>query len=444
MENVDKIISAKWVIPVDKSQSVIDNGSVMIKDDKIVDVLPTEEATAKYQADERISLPGHALIPGLVNTHGHAAMTLFRGMADDLELMTWLNDHIWPAEGKWVSPEFVADGTRLAIAEMIRSGTTCFSDNYFYGEEVANEILKSGIRGQICSTVIDFPTPGAADANEGISNAMALYEKYKDSDQIMPIFGPHAPYTVSDEPIEKIAKLAKEHGIPVQMHVHETQTEVDGSVEKYSKRPIKRLYDLGLLGPHMQCVHMTALNEEDISLIVETGSHIMHCPESNLKLASGFCPVDKLQKQGVNVALGTDGAASNNDLDMFGEMRTAAQLAKAVAGNAEALPAYEALAMSTLNGAISMGKEDKFGSLEAGKFADIVAVDLSDLESQPIFDPVSHLVYATTRNQVTDVWVGGKQLLANRELTTLSLSELIANAVEWKEKIVAGREENSK
>ncbi len=443
MESVHKIISARWVVPVNESRDILENHSVVIKEDKIVEILKTEEALTKYQPDEKIALPGHALIPGFVNSHGHAAMTLFRGMADDLELMTWLNDHIWPAEGKWVSPEFVADGTRFAIGEMIRSGTTCFSDNYFYGEEVAQEILKSGIRGQICSTVIDFPTPGAETPDEGIQNAMDLWEKYKDNDYVMPIFGPHAPYTVSDEPFKKIIKLAKENNILIQMHVHETQTEVDGSIEQYGKRPIKRLHDLGLLGPHMQCVHMTALNEEDIEIIAETGSHVMHCPESNLKLASGFCPVHKLQEKGINVTLGTDGAASNNDLDMLGEMRTAAQLAKAVAQNAEALPAYEALALATINGAKSMAKEDKFGSLEAGKFADVVAVDLSDLESQPIFDPVSHIVYATTRNQVTDVWVGGKQLLANRELTTLPISELIATAIEWKEKIVKGREQTA-
>ncbi|AJQ96452.1 TRZ/ATZ family hydrolase [Gynuella sunshinyii] len=439
MQKADTILFSRWIVTVNAQREVLENHALVIDQQKIKAILPADEVRQQFEAGEEFNLGDSVLMPGLVNTHGHAAMTMFRGMADDLPLMTWLNDHMWPAEGKWVSEQFVADGTRIAIGEMIRCGTTTFSDNYFFPEQAALEAKKAGIRAQLNFPIMDFPTAWAQNPDEYIKKGLALREQFANDDQVHVVFGPHAPYTVSDEPLKKIAQLAKEHNILIQMHVHETQVEVDESIEKYGKRPIRRLYDLGLLGPHMQCVHMTALNDEDIQLIAETGSHVMHCPESNLKLASGFCPVHKLQEQGINVSLGTDGTASNNDLDMFGEMRTAAQLAKAVAMNAEALPAGEALAMATINGAKALGLDNQIGSLEVGKLADIIAVDLSDLESQPIFSPVSHLVYATTRNQVTDVWVGGKQLMTNRELTTLSKAELISTAQAWQSKIIAAR-----
>jgi len=435
MTQIDSLIHARWIIPVDAKRSILENHSVATDKGKIVDILPTDLALTKYEPAESFSMTQHALIPGFVNAHGHAAMTLFRGLADDLPLMTWLNDHIWPAEGTWVSPEFVADGTRLAIAEMIRCGTTTFSDNYFFPGEAAKVSIEAGIRAQLCFPVIDFPTPWADTADKHIELGMEQYHAFKDSDLIHVVFGPHAPYTVSDEPLLKIAALAKAHGIPVQMHIHETQVEVDGEIEKHGKRPIKRLHDLGLLGPHVQCVHMTALNDEDIAIIKETGASVIHCPESNLKLASGFCPVHKLQQQGIKVALGTDGSASNNDLDMMGEMRTAAQLAKAVAQDAEALPAYEALALATINGAEALQLDDKIGSLEIGKFADIAAIRFDDIESAPLYDPVSHLVYASSRDQVTDVWVGGKGLMHKRELQTLSKIDILNKTKEWNEKI---------
>lgn len=435
MTQIDTLIQARWVIPVNKKREVLENHAIAIAGGKIIDILPNSEAQTKYEPLESFSFTDHALIPGFVNSHGHAAMTLFRGLADDLPLMTWLNDHIWPAEAKWVSPEFVADGTRLAIAEMIRCGTTTFSDNYFFVEEVAKVVKEAGIRAQLCFPVMDFPTPWAEHPDHYLEKGMTQYHEHKDHDLVHVVFGPHAPYTVSDEPLIKIAELAKKHNMPIQMHIHETQQEVDDEFKKHGSRPLKRLYDLGLLGPHVQCVHMTALNDEDIAIIKETGATVIHCPESNLKLASGFCPVDKLQKLGITVALGTDGSASNNDLDMMGEMRTAAILAKAVAQDAEALPAYEALALATINGAQAMQLDEKIGSLEIGKLADITAVNFSDIESAPLYDPVSHLVYATSRDQVSDVWVGGKGLMHNRELTTLSRTEILNNAREWNEKI---------
>ncbi|TCS39987.1 TRZ/ATZ family hydrolase [Reinekea marinisedimentorum] len=435
MQPIDTLINARWVIPVNKERDILENHSVAIADGKIVDILATNEAADKYTAKETISLQDQALIPGFVNTHGHAAMALFRGMADDLELMTWLNDHVWPAEGKWVSAEFVKDGTLFAAAEMIRSGTTTFSDNYFFAGEAAKSVIESGMRAQLCPPVLDFPTNWAQTPDEHIDLITEVMGEYKNHSHVRVVFGPHAPYTCSDEPLIRIKELADELNVPVQMHVHETQVEVDGQIEQRGNRPIRRLKELGLLNSKFQAVHMTALSDEDIDDIAEAGAHVLHCPESNLKLASGFCPVDKLQKRGINVALGTDGAASNNDLDMLGEMRTAAMLAKAVGQNAVALPAYEALAMATINGAKALGWDAEIGSLEVGKCADITAIALDDLESQPLYDPVSHIVYASTRDQVKHVWVNGKHLLDDRNLTTLDKNAIVENAKQWQAKI---------
>jgi 5-methylthioadenosine/S-adenosylhomocysteine deaminase len=437
MQKIDTLISARWVIPVNESRDVLDHHSVAIANGAIVAILPTSEAVAQYAPDQHVELADQALIPGFVNTHGHAAMALFRGMADDLELMTWLTGHIWPAEGKWVSYDFVADGTLLAAAEMIRSGTTTFSDNYFFPDASANSVIKAGMRAQLCFPIIDFPTAWAPTPDQHIDQGLVVMAQYQNHSHIKVNFGPHAPYSVSDEPLLRIKALAEQHQVGIQMHVHETQGEVDDEVAKRGSRPIRRLKELGLLGPNFQAVHMTALSAEDIDDIAETGAHVMHCPESNLKLASGFCPVDTLQKRGINVSLGTDGAASNNDLDMLGEMRTAAMLAKAVAQSAVALPAHEALAMATINGARALGWDTQIGSLEVGKRADITAISLADLESQPIFDPVSHIVYTSSRNQVTYVWVDGKTLLNNRELTTLNKDDIIKNAQQWRDKIQA-------
>jgi len=435
MQNIDTLIHARWIIPVNKNRDVLNNHAIAVNAGEIIAILPTDEATKQYKANETVDLGEQALIPGFVNTHGHAAMAMFRGMADDLELMTWLNDHIWPAEGKWVSYDLVADGTTLAAAEMIRSGTTTFSDNYFFPDASAKSVLKAGMRAQLCFPTIDFPTAWAKTPDEHIDLGLKTLEQYKGHSHLKVNFGPHAPYSCSDEPLLRIKELSEKYDVGIQMHVHETQVEVDGELTNRGSRPIRRLKELGLLSPKFQAVHMTALSEEDIDDIAETGAHIMHCPESNLKLASGFCPVDKLQKRGINVSLGTDGAASNNDLDMLGEMRTAAMLAKAVSQNAVALPAYEAIALATINGAKALGWDSEIGSLEVGKRADITAIALDDLESQPLFDPVSHLVYASSRNQVSNVWVDGKQLLKNRELTTLDKDAIIENAKQWRNKI---------
>ncbi|MBC3374700.1 TRZ/ATZ family hydrolase [Pseudomonas sp. SWRI92] len=427
---LDLLLLPTWLVPVEPAGIVLKDHGLGIRDGCIVFIGPRAEALECAAAEVR-ELPGMLLGPGLVNAHGHAAMTLFRGLADDLPLMTWLEKHIWPAEGKWVDEDFVRDGTDLAIAEQIQGGITCFSDMYFYPKVASERVHNSGIRAQIAIPILDFPIPGAASADEAIRQGIELFGDLKHHPRIKVAFGPHAPYTVGDENLEKIRVIAEELDAAIHMHVHETAFEVQQAVDNTGERPMARLARLGLLGPRFQAVHMTQVSDEDQALLVENNCSVIHCPESNLKLASGFCPVERLWQAGVNVAVGTDGAASNNDLDLLGETRTAALLAKAVAGSATALDAHRALRMATLNGARALGIEATVGSLEVGKAADLVAFDLSGLAQQPIYDPVSQLIYATGRHCVKHLWVAGKQLLEDGRLTRMDESQLIATAQAW-------------
>ncbi|MGD8559423.1 MAG: TRZ/ATZ family hydrolase [Gammaproteobacteria bacterium] len=435
MQTVDLLIFAQWIVTVDDQNTVLENHAVAVHDGRIIDMLPEQQARQTYRSDTVHELPHHALIPGLINAHTHAAMTLFRGLADDLHLMEWLQDHIWPAEGKWVSDEFVHDGTLHAAAEMIRGGTTCFNDMYFFPDVTARVIDQCGMRASVGLILIDFPTVWASDADEYISKGLEVHDHYRSNTRITTAFAPHAPYTVSDEPLTRVETLAEELDIPIHMHVHETAFEVKQAVDQNGLRPLSRLNDKGLLSPRLQAVHMTQLTDAEIDLLATSNANVVHCPESNLKLASGYCPVQKLLQSGVNVALGTDGAASNNDLDMLGEMRSAALLAKSVAGDASALPAHAALRMATINGARALGIDNITGSLEKDKAADIVAVDMDTLETQPLYNVVSQLAYSTTRNQVTNVWVAGQHLLKDRVLMTIDEKEVINKSRSWKEKI---------
>ena len=362
-------------------------------------------------------------------------MTLLRGVGDDMPLQAWLEERIWPLEGELADASFVNAGVRLAAAEMILSGTTCFADNYFFPEETAKVTLETKLRVQLACPVLDFPTRWASHADEYINKTTALHDQYRHDDRVHVAFGPHSPYSVSDAPLRKIATLAAELDLPVHMHVHETQTEVDNAEVKDGVRPLARLHTLGLLTPRLFCTHMTALTQEEIELVASSGSHIAHCPESNLKLASGFCEVQKLARHGINVALGTDGCASNNDLDMFSEMRTAAQLGKAVAQDATAVPANAALAMATINGAKAMGLDADIGSLEVGKFADLCAVDLGSINSIPLYDVISQLVYSTQASQVSHVWSGGEALLFDRKLQTIDEQQLKRTTQEWQKRV---------
>ena len=434
-QQVETIINARWVIPVEPDGAVWEHHGVAIDNGRIVAVAPAGEIAGRFEASATVNLNEHALIPGLVNAHTHSPMTLFRGLADDLPLMTWLHDHIWPAEGTWVSPEFVRDGSRHAVAEMLRSGTTCFNDMYFFPDETARAAKACGMRAVVGLIMIDFPTVWAGDAAEYLDKGLQVHDEYRNDPLIVTAFAPHAPYTVSDGPLEQIRTVAEELDIPIHIHLHETAHEVQQSLDNDGVRPLARLDRIGLLSPRLMAVHVTQITDDEIGRLAEAGVHVIHCPESNLKLASGFCPAARLAAAGINLALGTDGAASNNDLDMLGEMRSAALLAKAVAGDASALPAARVLRMATLGGARALGLEEQIGSLAPGKAADLAAVHLGDIETQPLYHPVSQLVYTCTRDKVTDVWVEGQQLLRDRELTTVDIDEVRRKAGYWRGKI---------
>ena len=354
--------------------------------------------------------------------------------------MSWLPEHIWPAEKRWIDKEFIHDGTQLAVAEMLRGGTTCFNDMYFFPDITARVTAAAGMRATVGLIVLDFPTVWADDANAYLHKGLEVHDQYRNHHLIRTAFAPHAPYSVSDPPLQRMRVLADELEIPVHMHVHESRDEITQGLRQYGNRPLRRLGDLGLLSPSLMAVHMTQLQDDELKDFASTGASVVHCPESNLKLASGFCPVARLDEQGVNIALGTDSPASNNDLDMFSEMRSAALLAKGVAGDASAIPAEKVLRMATINGARALGLNDDIGSLLPGKAADLVAVDLGGLDTLPVYHPISQLIYATGRDKVTNVWVAGRQVVKDRVLTTLNLEEILLRTRKWQAKIAEAPE----
>ena len=437
MQHRYQIVQPEWIVTVNSDFEVLQDFAVLIEDNLIHSLVPNDEIADLdcYAQAEIIPLPGCALLPGLVNSHTHASMSLFRGMADDLPLMEWLTDHIWPAEAHWVGPEFTIDGFRLAAAEMIRSGTTCLSDMYYFPDEVAGCAQQIGMRSVVGLIVLDFPSVWAQDAAEYLHKALAVHDQIRELPLVSSAFAPHAPYTVSDEPLRQIAMYSNELDIPVHMHVHETAAEVAEAQQKTGQRPLQRLDQLNLLNSNLIAVHMTELDEFEIERVAEAGVSIVHCPESNLKLGSGICPVATLLELGVNVCLGTDGAASNNDLDLLGEMRTAAMLAKGSSGNARACDARQAIEMATINGARALGMADLIGSIESGKCADLIAIDLSSLNTQPLYDPVAQIVYAASSRQVSHVWIDGVAQLKDFEFCQLDTNEIIAKAASWAQKI---------
>jgi len=431
MRLVDTLIHARHVVPIEPDGQVLDDHAVAVADGLIVAVLPSAEARATFSAVDVVERPNHVLMPGLVNTHTHAAMTLMRGLSDDLALMDWLEGHVWPTEAKYVSPEFVRAGTELAIAEFIKGGVTCFNDMYFFPDVVAATAEHHGIRAGVGLIVIEFPSAWARTPDEYFSKGIELAQSLRGSKLIKPVFAPHAPYTVSDDSLKRIRTLSAELNIPVQIHLHETAFEVESSVKQYGVRPFARLRELGLIGPDVMAVHMTQLSSDEISEAARSNLKVIHCPESNLKLASGFCPVDKLLEAGVCVGLGTDGAASNNDLDLLGEMRTAALLAKAVAQDARALPAAKALRMATLDGARALGRDAEIGSIVPGKAADLIALDFKRIATVPLYSVISHLVYAAQSSQVSDVWIAGRRKLKDSQLVDMNEAAIIQQAQAW-------------
>jgi 5-methylthioadenosine/S-adenosylhomocysteine deaminase len=433
MEKVDQIIHAKWIITCEDHNRILENHALAIKNGKIHAILPSQEAK-QYQA-ESLHFSSHAITPGFINSHTHIAMNVFRGLADDLELMDWLNNYIWPAEKKWVSEELVYDASLLAMAEMLRCGTTCFNDMYFFLGATASAAELTGIRAHIGMTVIDMPTAWAKTSEEYFAKAIEFYHQYKNSTYVTPTLSPHSTYTVSLDHLVKVKQLAEDYHLKINIHLQEAPSEMHFSMEKFKKRPLQRLHEIGMVSKDLIAIHMTQLDDNDFEILQQTQPNIVHCPESNMKLVSGHCPTAKLIGQGINVALGTDGAASNNDLDMLSEMRSAAFLGKMTANDPKAIPAEIALKMATIHGAKALGIDHDTGSLAPGKSADFIAIDLQQLETQPLYHPISQIVYAASRQQVSDVWIRGKHILKNRQLMTLDEKELRKKAEMWQKKI---------
>lgn len=417
-------------MPVIPRNQVLQGHSLVVSEGRITAVLEREAALA-IPAAEHCRLPRHALLPGLVNAHGHSAMSLFRGLADDYPLMEWLHEHIWPAEATFVSEAFVRDGTDLALVDLILGGSTTFSDQYFFPEVTAECAATAGIRAQLVFPIINVETAWARNSEECLRQGLALRDSLRDHPLVEIGFGVHSTYSVDTATLKHVATLAHELDAIVQIHLHETRGEVEDSIARCGDRPIDVLSQVGMLGPKTQCVHMTSLSRGDFALLKDSNTHVVHCPRSNMKIASGICPTQRLLAHGINVALGTDGAASNNRLNMLAEMQAAALLAKLESLEATALPAVAALELATINGARALGMEKTIGSLEVGKRADLIAVDLSQPHTQPINNVISQLVYATSGQEVTHSWVDGKALLRDREVIGLDVPNVIERASHW-------------
>jgi 5-methylthioadenosine/S-adenosylhomocysteine deaminase len=425
------LIHPRYLVAVRPQGIVLENYSIAIEQGLIVSIMTRSESEQAYPEAESIELPDHVLLPGFINMHTHSPMTLLRGYADDMDLDVWLREHIWPAEQEFVGPSFVADGARLAIAEMFRAGTTCFNDMYFFPDIIGETCLEAGIRASIGVPLIETQTAWASDIDSYFEQGLRLHDEWRSESLLSITFSPHAPYSVSDETLRRVATHSRELEVPVHLHLLETNWDIKHSLQHHEVHPLHRLRDLDLLNSRLLAVHMTQLSSEDIDQLAQSGVHVIHCPQSNLKLASGICPLASLLEAGVNVALGTDGAASNNDLDLLSEAQTAALLAKGISGNAKAVDAFQALEMLTINGAKALGIDKLTGSIEVGKAADLCAIDLSCPETQPLYHVVSQVIYAASRRQVSDVWVAGRRVLDSGQLTTIDLEEVIRKAGQW-------------
>ena len=446
-EEVDVIITADHVVtmdgplgaessgdgsPGDWSPGVIADGAVAVRDSVIVGVGPQSEILSSFKAPNTYGGKGKALIPGLVNTHTHAAMTLLRGIADDKPLKAWLEENIWPAENRWLDEEFVRDGVRIACLEMLLSGTVAFSDMYFFDEvagEVANEF---GMRALLCAGIIDLPTKTTKGPDDCLRNAEQLYERFKDDDMVRPAIGAHSIYTCSPETLKKSALLARKRGMPIPIHLAETQWEVGEIKSRYGKTPVKHLDSIGFLADDIIAAHCVWLDPEDIELLSTRGVKVSHCIESNLKLASGIAPVPAMLKAGIPVSMGTDGAASNNDLDMFGEMRTAALVHKGVCNDPTCMDAYTVMKMATVEGARALGLD---GTLTPGARADMVVLDTGGAHMAPVYDICSHIVYSAKASDVDTVMVAGRVLVESGQMLHTDEAAIIGKAHEWAERI---------
>lgn len=433
--NADLMIEARWIATVVSKQPILENHTVIVQDGFIVEILPIAEARQKYVATSLVCLDDHVLIPGLINLHTHAAMSLMRGIADDMPLMAWLNDHIWPAEKNILSVRYVHDATILACAEMLSGGITCFNDMYFYPQATAAAASQVGMRANLGLVVLEFPSAYANDADDYLQKGVDAHDSWRNNPLITSSIAPHAPYTVSNQTFQKVITYAEQLGLNIHTHLHETREEIAQSEAQYGLRPLQRIAEFGLLGPNLVAAHCVHLQGNEIDLLAEYGCHVAHCPSSNLKLASGIAPVAQLLAKDVNVGLGTDGAASNNRIDIFTEMRLSALLAKGVSEDATVVPAHQALEMATINAAKAMGLDHKIGSIEIGKLADLAAVKLSELATVPYYDPISHLVYSCGREHVTHTWVAGELRYSNGVYANIEPIELKEIINTWQPKL---------
>lgn len=435
MRSIDLLINAQWVIPIEPPDTTLAQHSVAVDGGRIVDLLPQAEAHQRFAPRQTVNLPDHILLPGLVNAHCHAAMNLLRGVGDGLPLMRWLQEAIWPRETRHMSHSFVRDGTLLAAAEMLRGGITTCNDMYFHPEAAAEAFDLAGMRGVVGITVIDLPTPYATDADDYLRKGLAARDCWQQHPLLHFTLAPHAPYTVSDESLLRCASLAAELDLPLHMHIHETAEEVQGSVAQTGRRPLERLAHLGLLGSNLIAVHAVHLSPQEIGLLATHGCAVAHCPTSNMKLASGIAPVHALLRAGVPVGLGSDGAASNNRLDLFQEMRHASLLAKVATMDATALPAHRVLQMATLAGARALGLDSQIGSLRPGKAADLCAVSLAGLECRPCYDPASQLIHVMGREHVSHVWIAGTLRVVEGNMLHTYNTDLFALASLWQNRL---------
>jgi 5-methylthioadenosine/S-adenosylhomocysteine deaminase len=434
---VGLLITDGIVITMDGTRRILSPGTVAIDKGKIVAVEPVGAAASAYRGRERIDARGAVVMPGLINTHTHAPMVLYRGLADDLALMDWLQRYIFPAEAKTVSPTFVAAGTRLAALEMIESGTTTYADMYYFEEEIARATKAAGLRGVLGETIIQFPVPDAKTPAESLARAERFIKEFSGDALVTPAVAPHAMYTLDEDSLKRSRALADQYHVPVLIHLAETEDEVKIASEKHHATPTAYLDSLGFWKPGTVAAHAVWLTPEDIAILKRTGAGVSHNPESNMKLASGTAPVPAMQAAGLPVGLGTDGAASNNDLDMFEAMRQAALLHKLIAKDPRVVPAIDALAMATIDGARALGMSDRIGSLEPGKRADVIIVDMSSARQTPMYDPVSHLVYVTRGTDVRTTIVDGRVVMRDRRVLTLNAAAVKAEARKFAEQVKA-------
>jgi len=435
MESVDLIVNADYVLTMNQALAVIKSGAIAIKDGKLAAVDTAARIAKNYSAPKIISGEGKVAFPGLVNTHTHAAMVYFRGLSDDLPLKVWLEEHIWPAEAKWLSPEFVGDAVELACLEMLKAGITTYADMYFFGDAVAQSTRKIGMRAVVGAGIVDFPSATGNNADDYLANAERFITKWKGDDLIVPSIADHSAYACSPETLKKSKALADRHDVLLQIHLSETEWEVKEILSRYGRRPVAHLDALGLLDERLIAAHCVWLEPEEITLLAKSKTSVSHCIESNLKLASGIAPVVKMQQAGVRVSFGTDGAASNNDLSILSEMSTAARVHKALSGDPTALTAKQAMLMATRHGAEALGLGNLCGSLEHGKAADVVLADLNRPHLVPLYDIYSHIVYSMNAADINTVLVNGEIALEGRKLINADEAEILAKAVQWGRKI---------